>query len=51
MPARTLGSADITEVRMAGISPGCTELTRMPSLANCTAAALVMVRTAPLAAL
>ena len=24
---------------MAGIRPGCTELTRMPSLANCTAAA------------
>ena len=41
----------VTDVRMGGMTPGCTELTRMPSLANCTAADLVMMRTAPLDAL
>jgi hypothetical protein len=51
MPARIVGSADSLDVRIGGISPGCTELTRMPSRANCTAAALLMVRTAPFEAL
>ena len=32
------------------IIPGCTELTRIPSAAQCSAAFLVISRTAPLAA-
>ncbi len=39
------------EVSMAGMLPGLTELTRMPLLACCIAAALVTSRTAPLEAL
>ena len=37
--------------RIGGISPACTELTRMLSAPCCTAAALVKVRTAPFEAL
>lgn len=48
---RQAGSAEVFEVRMGGRKPGCTEFTRMPCLANCTAADFVMVRTAPLEAL
>src|SRR5215475_3597253 len=44
--SRQAGSADALEVRMGGRMPGCTELTRMPSCAYCTAADLVMRRTA-----
>src|SRR5215813_12064096 len=49
--ARHVGSALIFDVVIGGIMPGCTELTRMPSLAYCTAAALVAMRTAPFEAL
>ena len=49
--ARHSGSAEACEVRMGGMTPGWTELTRMPSLAYCTAADLVMMRTAPFEAL
>jgi len=49
--ARTAGSAVRPEVRIGGISPGCTELTRMLCRPCCTAAALVSVRTAPFEAL
>src|SRR2546430_17162471 len=49
--ARHVGSADVLDVRMGGMKPGCTELTRMPSPASCTAAVFVMMRTAPLEAL
>src|SRR5207249_8080662 len=42
--ARHSGSADILDVRIAGRMPGCTEFTRTPSLAYCTAADLVMRR-------
>ena len=38
----------VPEERIGGIKPGCTELTRMPSLAWRTAMALVNRRTAPL---
>src|SRR5215472_13962609 len=48
---RQAGSAEVLELRMGGMKPGCTEFTRTPSLANCTAADLVMMRTAPLEAL
>ena len=37
-------------VRIGGITPGWTELTRMPSRANWIAAALLASRTAPFAA-
>jgi len=39
------------EVRIGGMRPGCTELTRMRSLPCCAAAALVISRTAPFEAL
>ena len=39
------------ELRIAGRTPGCTEFTRMPLRANCTAADFVMSRTAPFDAL
>ncbi len=49
--ARCSGSAVRPDVRIGGIRPGCTELTLMPSLPCCAAAALVRSRTAPLEAL
>src|SRR5216683_5682661 len=49
--ARQVGSALPLDDRMGGSIPGCTELTRMPSPAYCTAAVLVAMRTAPLDAL
>src|SRR3984885_4795721 len=49
--ARTAGSAVIPDVRIGGISPGCTELARIPLEPNCTAMDFVNVRTAPLEAL
>src|SRR3989441_914056 len=49
--SRQAGSADALEVRIGGMTPGCTELTRMPCCAYCTAADLVMIRTAPFDAL
>ena len=36
------------EVRIGGMTPGWTELARIPSLACCTAVDLVISRTAPL---
>ena len=50
---RTLTKAGAVrpEVRIGGISPGCTELTRMLCRPCCTAPALVSVLTAPLDAL
>jgi hypothetical protein len=39
------------EPRIGGITPGWTEFTRMPSLACCTAADFVIMRTAAFEAL
>jgi len=44
--SRKAGSAVAFEVVIAGSTPGCTEFTRMPFRANCTAADLVISRTA-----
>src|SRR5206468_1557863 len=49
--SRHAGSADAFDVRIGGMMPGWTELTRIPCCANCTAADLVMMRTAPFDAL
>src|SRR5687768_17301006 len=49
--ARHAGSADTLDVRIGGMNPGCTEFTRIASLAYCTAADFVMIRTAPFEAL
>src|SRR5215469_3770160 len=49
--ARTAGSAVRPEVRIGGISPGCTELTRILCRPCCTAPTLVIVRIAPFDAL
>src|SRR6516162_722085 len=52
MRARISGSSALRpDERIGGISPGCTEFTRMLSRPCCTAAALVKVRTAPFEAL
>ena len=48
---RHAGSADVFDVRIGGMKPGCTEFARIPSRAYCTAADFVMMRTAPLEAL
>jgi len=48
---RTSGSPVSLDVRIGGMTPGCTEFTRTLSRANCTATALVISRTAPLDAL
>ena len=49
--ARTAGSAVRPDVRIAGMTPGCTELARMLSFACCTAVAFVISRTAAFEAL
>src|SRR5215469_12665791 len=49
--ARHAGSALVLDERIGGSIQGWTALTRIPSRAYCTAAALVAIRTAPLEAL